>query len=148
MTKPTIIITAYPQGAVSTIVTDDLVQSCPIETGAISLAMYDGRQRLGTLQATEHQIKGTYAIQIEDVALTSPGHKGKGLGLAMYEAMAAYAANRGLMLASDTLVSAEAAHVWQALMRRGWRVVKHADAALDEDGEWTANCPVFRIEAA
>nr|WP_312294694.1 hypothetical protein [Brevundimonas diminuta] len=57
--------------------------------------------------------------------------RGKGLGVEMYERALREAADRGVMLASDSEVSADAQRVWAALERRGYAVQRHPGAVSE-----------------
>ncbi|HBI19753.1 MAG TPA: hypothetical protein DDY79_10690, partial [Brevundimonas sp.] len=58
----------------------------------------------------------------------SPGARGQGLGVAMYERAAKAASDQGLKLASDWEVSADAQRVWSALERRGYDIQRNPNA--------------------
>lgn len=74
------------------------------------------------------------------------GYRGKGLAVAAYERLVKQAQDRGALVYSDTEVSESAAHVYEALKRRGYNVMRDPSAVL-EDGRWTADRgqPVFKI---
>ena len=78
--------------------------------------------------------------------------RGKGHGLAMYEALLKYAAENELEVTSDATVEAPAAYVWEALKRRGYPVKRDPAAELVEDPDATfwyvhgkPNAPVFQV---
>lgn len=77
--------------------------------------------------------------------------RGKGHGVTLYKAMVDHAFGRGLDVASDETVESGAAHVYQALGRRGYNVVRNPNAyefTLDDGSKaWSGRRnPVFTIK--
>lgn len=72
--------------------------------------------------------------------------KGQGRGIAMYEALANQTLAEGKTLSSDTKVSTEAARMYDALERRGFKVTRN-EHETDEEGNLisTAGRPVFEV---
>ena len=68
-------------------------------------------------------------FQIREVSVKEE-HRGKGIGVAMYEKAIQEAKAAGKGLRSDTATSVSADHVWQALKRRGYDV-ERAETELD-----------------
>ncbi len=73
--------------------------------------------------------------------------RGKGRAVAMYERAVKYASDRGLPLESDRIVTEEAAHVYEALKRRGYEVTKNPNAYSRPDDKLGVNGdgPVFTV---
>lgn len=86
------------------------------------------------------------ALRIERSNLQE-GARGRGLGVAMYQRAAAEAEARGVTLASDFEVSADAQRVWAGLERRGYEVQRSPSARLIEDGVLATDdrSPVFTV---
>jgi GNAT superfamily N-acetyltransferase len=86
------------------------------------------------------------ALRIERSNLQE-GARGRGLGVAMYQRAAAEAEARGVTLASDFEVSADAQRVWASLERRGYEVERSPSARLGEDGMLATDdrSPVFTV---
>ena len=79
--------------------------------------------------------------------------RGSGHGIAMYEALFDYAKKNGLSVVSDSTVEAPAARVWEAMVRRGYPVVRHPSAVIAShtDGDFwyvkggNVEVPVFSV---
>jgi len=109
------------------------------ETGEIAIESPDGavivRKRGQYLRVNYAQVK--------------PAARGKGKGLELYEQAVKDAEAAGLTLASDTKVSPEAARVYDALERRGYRVTRN-EFEKDEDGQLVSTNsakPIFIVQS-
>lgn len=76
-------------------------------------------------------------------------HQGRGLGVEAYRKLVDYAHSTGRDFNSDISVTAAAKHVYEALERRGYDVVKNPDVTEIHTGAISSNDgkPVFRIPA-
>lgn len=72
------------------------------------------------------------ALQVK-MADVGAEHRGKKIGIGMYEAMIDYARKNGLDFESDFSVSEDAARVYDGLMRRGYNVQRNPDAVMSKN---------------
>lgn len=90
---------------------------------------------------------GGNAIRVGSVQLSNNAYKGQGFGSSAYQQLADDVLSKGKTLESDTLVSDEAAHMYESLERKGYKVEKNPDA-VQNDGSWSVpgrTDPVFKV---
>lgn len=111
------------------------------ETGEISIESPDG--------AVIVRPRGQY-LRV-NYANVKPTQRGKGKGLALYEEAIRQAAEQGLQLASDVVVSKDAGRVYDALERRGYTITRNEADVDPKTGEMTSKNsarPVFVVESS
>lgn len=98
-------------------------------------------ERVGHLAGSETD----RAVTITDAQLAQE-HRGQGQSSAAYRSLADYALAQGKELHSDNSVSPDAARVYDAMEKRGYKVEKNPGAAM-EQGAWRTQdkSPVYRV---
>lgn len=110
------------------------------------LSILDGGQPVGSIGLKETASR----VVIQGAGIDVAESRGKGLGIAAYARIADYALAAGKQFVSDGEVSPDAARMYQALERRGYRVERANGVEALDDGTLATNhrsVPVFRVTA-
>jgi predicted GNAT family acetyltransferase len=91
--------------------------------------------------------RGGDTIQITRSDIEDVEARGKGYAVQAYERLLLQAQQRGMKVVSDTVVSPDAARVYDALERRGHKVTRNEEFDIEADGEMVSNKPLFEVEA-
>jgi hypothetical protein len=131
----------------------------PADIGALMGAVKSvgGRFKLPIKNSADEEVgaiigsEGYDSVAVYNSGIDDAASRGQGLGIKAYQELADYALSNGKALRSDTVVSVDAARVYDALQRRGYKIEKNPNAKLiDEDGskKWVAplsSWGVFRV---